>query len=286
MKGGIKWIGQDVDTIKTIVVDEKNARQRDRIKGWLSPSDPTSNLNQGLARRHGQTGSWFLESDALTQWKTGERQHLWLHGLTGSGKTVLSATLVKHLEDETSDDQPLLRFFFDFSDVWKKTLDSLLKSLVWQLFETGGDEAGHLNKLFESNGHGSTQNGDLTTSLWKCLVSMARDIGRINIIIDALDECTTREELLSWIGRLAARPNVADFHLIITGRPEFGFDSSIPPIFGGENCRALDQEAVDKDILAYVDGRLAHVRELVTEQISPDVVEKIRDKVGRQAKGM
>ncbi|KAH0426440.1 hypothetical protein CcaCcLH18_10325 [Colletotrichum camelliae] len=218
VKEGVECIGPDVESIKTAVTDERNAQTRDRISRWLSPSDPATNLRQALARRNEHTGSWFLDSKLLAKWKNGELQHLWLYGLSGSGKTILSAALIQDLiTNNTLDTPPTLMYFFDFSVAEKQTLDSLLKSLVWQLFNIGGDAAGYLNKLFESNRNGLTQPN--ITGLWDCLVSMTREIGRVNIVIDALDECSTRNELVSWIEGVAARPRLPEIHMILTGRP-------------------------------------------------------------------
>lgn len=287
VKEGVECIGPDVESIKTAVTDQRNAQTRDRISRWLSPSDPATNLEQALARRNEHTGSWFLDSKLLAKWKKGELQHLWLHGLSGSGKTILSAALIQDLiTNNTLDTPPTLMFFFDFSVAEKQTLDSLLKSLIWQLFNIGDDAAGYLNKLFESNRNGLTQPN--ITGLWDCLVSMTREIGRVNIVIDALDECSTRNELVSWIEGVAARPRLPEIHMIRTGRPEYVFVSWITPALGGEHCMALEEETVDEDILSYVNTRLKRDREFTTGIVSRriDLQEGIRNKVGRRAKGM
>jgi predicted ATPase len=71
--------------------------QFDKIRRWLCPPDPSTNLNEAQKKRHKGTGSWFLKSKIFEQWKTGKFQHLWLHGLSGCGKTVLSATIIENL---------------------------------------------------------------------------------------------------------------------------------------------------------------------------------------------
>lgn len=88
----------------------------DKLRRWLSPSDPSTNLNAAKEKRHEGTGDWFINSDAFSEWKSGSRRHLWLHGLAGCGKTVLTSTILDHLRSAPADSFVCLDFFFDFRD--------------------------------------------------------------------------------------------------------------------------------------------------------------------------
>ncbi|RBQ68429.1 hypothetical protein VDGD_21593 [Verticillium dahliae] len=55
-----------------------------------------------------------------------------LYGLLGYSKTVLSTTVLDHIAEEK--DRLLIRFFFDFSDKTKQTVDGMLRSLAFQLY--------------------------------------------------------------------------------------------------------------------------------------------------------
>ncbi|KAM9877286.1 hypothetical protein VDGL01_08620 [Verticillium dahliae] len=52
-----------------------------------------------------------------------------LYGLLGYGKIVLSTTVLDYITKEK--DRLLIRFFFDFSDKPKQTIDSMLRSLAF-----------------------------------------------------------------------------------------------------------------------------------------------------------
>ncbi|KAH9033931.1 hypothetical protein EDB85DRAFT_2289282 [Lactarius pseudohatsudake] len=59
-----------------------------KLKGWLSPPDPSTNYNIGLRDLHEATATWFLEARIFQEWhSTGSL--LWIHGKPGSGKSVL-----------------------------------------------------------------------------------------------------------------------------------------------------------------------------------------------------
>ncbi|KAG8405730.1 hypothetical protein J3458_021669 [Metarhizium acridum] len=107
----------------------------DKVKRWLCPPDPSTNANHARKLRHEGTGAWLLKSPVFQEWHSGLRRHLWLNGLAGYGKTVLSATVLDHLTEGS--DRLILNFFFDFSDTTKQTLDGMLWSLAFQLYQGG-----------------------------------------------------------------------------------------------------------------------------------------------------
>ncbi|KNB15969.1 hypothetical protein FOXG_14283 [Fusarium oxysporum f. sp. lycopersici 4287] len=92
---------------------------------------------------------------AFQEWKLGTRQHLWLYGLAGCGKTILSTTILDHLLQ--IDTHTTLAFFFDFNDARKQKLEDLLRSLAVQLYYTGNEAARRLDNLFTSHDDGRRQ---------------------------------------------------------------------------------------------------------------------------------
>src|SRR2546423_3629801 len=108
-------------------------QRREKIERWLSPPDPSTNYNKALRQRQEGTGNWFLQSHAFAKWKTQRNSFLWLYGIPGCGKTILSSTIIEDLK-RTLSRQPLLYFYFDFNDTDKQTLDSMVRSLMSQLY--------------------------------------------------------------------------------------------------------------------------------------------------------
>ncbi|KAF5268142.1 hypothetical protein FOXYS1_962, partial [Fusarium oxysporum] len=249
-----------------------------KIERWLSPPDSSTNANLAREHRHPGTGTWLLNSPIFQEWKLGSRQHLWLYGLAGCGKTILSTTILDHLLQ--IDTHTTLAFFFDFSDPRKQKLEDLLRSLVIQLYNTGNEAARRLNSLFTSHDDGRRQPD--TNALSACVDTMLKTAGKVYIIIDALDECTAREELLHWLKHLASR----QAQLIVTGRPEVEFQSAIPRSFGKRNCIQLDKNVVNGDIRSYVEATLEQKPDFVDKKLSPNILEEMRDKIGNRADGM
>ncbi|KAH7231001.1 hypothetical protein BKA59DRAFT_409172 [Fusarium tricinctum] len=249
-----------------------------KIKRWLSPPDCSTNANLARERRHPGTGTWLLNSPAFQEWKLGTRQHLWLYGLAGCGKTILSTTILDHLLQ--IDTHTTLAFFFDFSDPGKQKLENLLHSLAVQLYHKGNEAARRLDSLFASHDDGRRQPD--TGALSACINTMIQITGKVFVIIDALDECTTREELLHWIRGLAS----SNAQLLVTGRPEAAFQREIPRSFDEHNCILLDKQAVNTDICSYVEATLKQKADFVDKKLSLSILEEMRDKIGNRADGM
>lgn len=145
--------------------------------------------------RHEGTGAWLLDNPVFQSWHSGSRRHLWLHGLPGCGKTVLSATVLDYLAKEN--DKLILNFFFDFSDTTKQTLDGMLRSLAFQLYQGGFDSAIHLDTLSQAHQNSSVR--PTTKALSDIVFMMLGVQKKVTIVLDALDESKTRDDVLQWI---------------------------------------------------------------------------------------
>lgn len=230
------------------------------------------------SRRHDGTGTWLLNSQVFKEWKCGSRRHLWLYGLAGCGKTILSATILDDLL-KTGERMPLA-YFFDFNDPKKQTLEGLLRSIAIQLWLLGGKATRQLDELFTSCSQGQVQPGESVLST--CVKSMIDMTGNVAVVIDALDECTTRSSLLRWIESLAS----GSIQFLVTGRPEPDFTSELPRYFGQNNCILLDQKAVDADIQSYVFMTLEQNPKFTSKRLSRNLRDEICEKIGKGADGM
>ena len=225
----------------------------EKLKAWLSPPDPSTNRNAAKEKRQEGTGDWFVTSTAFLEWKSGLRRHLWLHGLAGCGKTVLTSTILDHLHDARPDSCICLDFFFDFRDKDKQHLDSLLRSLAFQLYSQCADAQKGLDTLFTSCDDGRKQ--PATVSLSRTVHGMMQHPQTLWIILDALDECVTRAELLDWMKTLAG-PDLTHVHLIATSRREAELESSLGGWIQSDNMITIDRDCVNEHIRSYVKARL------------------------------
>ena len=253
-----------------------------RITKWLSAPDPSINHNEASKRHHDGTGLWFVHGGAFKEWKKQTRSFLWLHGIPGCGKTVLSSTIIEHLKQELTS-QPLLYFYFDFNDGNKQSLDDLLRSLVDQICQARPDSQQSLERSWASHGEGSQQPS--TDSLQSLLKSMLRGVGRVTILLDALDESKPRDELLAWLKSLFESTQIV-CRLLITARREVDIESALQCWTHDEDRIPIQQDEVNKDISAYVKDKLRNGDELRRWRTRPDLQDEIEVKLTKQAGGM
>jgi hypothetical protein len=181
-------------------------------------------------------------------------------------------------------DRLILSFFFDFSNTTKQTLDGMLRSLAFQLYQGGAGSASLLDSPFQAHQDGRDQ--PATKALSDVLFKMFAVQERVSIVLDALDESTTRGELLRWIEDVVSRPELRHVQLICTGRPELEFLREIPSLIGDDNVLPLDKDSINADIRSYVTAQLSQRRDFRDKLLSQDLLERIREKVGDGADGM
>ncbi|KAJ9413673.1 ankyrin repeat-containing domain protein [Fusarium oxysporum] len=144
---------------------------------------------------------------AFQEWKLGTRQHLWLYGLAGCGKTILSTTILDHLLQ--IDTHTTLAFFFDFNDARKQKLEDLLRSLAVQLYYTGNEAARRLDNLFTSHDDGRRQPDTNALSAKAQLIRDPRSFGKRNCV--QLDKNVINADIRSYVeATLEQKPDFVD----------------------------------------------------------------------------
>lgn len=279
MLNNIKCIDKDVKNVQNKLAAIRDDQLFEKARKWLAPPGISSNIAAARKQRHGTTGAWFFRSDTMNDWILEKRHHLWLRGLAGCVKTVLSTTIFDHFQELGT--HPTL-IFFDFKDNQKRSLENLLCSLAWQMYHIG-DKAGQV--LDNDRALCPVQGRPTLRCLSSCVYGMLGCYHRVRVIIDALDECTTKRDLLSWMEELVSSPCSANSQLIVTGRPEVDFVQSLPRFLGEDNCIKFDTTEVNTGIHSYVSAQLENPGFKV-KRISPNLLNEIRDKVGTRADGM
>ncbi|KAG9854462.1 purine and uridine phosphorylase, partial [Aureobasidium melanogenum] len=282
-KNTIKIIETTEDTAAGINELKADAKYH-HIHGWLSPPDHNINQIAALTKRHDGTGQWFVKGELFTAFKEGKVPFLWLSGIPGCGKTILSSSIIEDLQHNSLvASAVLLYFYFDFSDVRKQTLDNALRSLLWQVTNRGGSSFREVEKLYESCNDG--QNQPPTQSLIRALESVLQATGRVIIVLDALDECTTRPDLLQWLAEISAK-NSSGTQIIATSRKEYDIEDAFAKWLTNDVMLSIQQLEVDQDIQAYVHARIRSDPDLQRWRSKPLVQKQIEEELMKKAQGM
>ncbi|WDK21587.1 hypothetical protein CGRA01v4_12877 [Colletotrichum graminicola] len=281
MNGSLSSIKSTLLEIETQMDTMSSNSHIQKLRQWLSPPDTSSNYNIARESRHDGTGLWFLESAAFREWVHGSRKHLWLHGIPGSGKTVLVTTVLDRLA--LMDDLVTLQFFFDFSDASKQKPEDMYRSLAFQFYTKRIESRKELDSLMASHADGRRQ--PAAQALFQCLQAMMQAKGRLCIVLDALDECTKRSDLLRWIQSVISSPSHPHVQLIATGRPEKEFMRDFRSWIG-ESCVPLDVKSTRMDIQSYISNRLTTSKEFSKWASTPYILQHIQKELEVKAQGM
>ncbi|KAK6843411.1 hypothetical protein PG987_004271, partial [Apiospora arundinis] len=237
----------------------------DKIRRWLSPLDPSTNLNKAREQHCRGTGQWFLDSDQYFKWKTDRHPFLWLNGIPGCGKTIFSSSVVADLEQSTASES-LIYFYFGFNNIEKQSLEKAVRSLIAQLYYKRKDTRADVDTLYRSY--------------------MLQRVGEVWLILDALDECHLQDDsfangLLLWIKRI--RESGVNVHMLVTSRPEYDIKAAIEGWACDDEIIPLQSSLVEADIEAYIKVRINQVDEW---RARPDIQKEIENTLVQKANGI
>ncbi|KAH7020836.1 ankyrin repeat-containing domain protein [Microdochium trichocladiopsis] len=257
-------------------------KHRDNIAKWLKPPDVSSNFNRAISLRHPGTGRGLLRGRAYQRWRTVPKSFLWLHGLAGCGKTILASSVIEDLQQDGESEPQLLYFYFNFSHIQKQNFENAIRCLIFQLYHQETQTQACLDSLYSSCDDGKKQ--PRLDELQAIFYSMLYGCSPVRIVLDALDECVPREELLSWLQAL--NQGAVDVRVLLTSRPEPDIQSAMQLMTGKNERLAVQATLVNDDIRSYVRSQIRHHEAFGIWRAQPDIQEEIEQCLVQKAGGM
>ncbi|KAI5889878.1 uncharacterized protein SCHCODRAFT_02508259 [Schizophyllum commune H4-8] len=222
----------------------------EQIKGWLKYVDPSYRLRKLLDDRAEGTGSWFLDGDEFAALKEGKTKAVLLSGKAGSGKSTIIAAAVEALRAYHACDPHslVLVHVFDSTNATsgQRDLHALLSTLLCQLALNNTHCASIISEAHKK----IVANGLPTkTRMEGLLMETLRATSlHITVVVDALDESSDEEDIVSFIRRLEAMSAII---VLASRRPVIGST----PIFGV--VISMDNHVKNNDIGLFLDLAMA-----------------------------
>ncbi len=141
---------------------------------------------------------------------------------------------------------------------------------------TGTSKA--LNELYSC--HRDGQQPPTTEKLIETLKEIIGNFHQTYIILDALDECAEREELLVLIKDMAEW-NIRKLHIMATSRREKDIEEALESLVTDQIC--IQTALVNPDIQLHIRERLQHDRKL---KWPPEIQKEIEETLMQGAHGM
>lgn len=246
------------------------------------PTDSLSSsgyFNRNIRCRADGSGSWIFDTPEYKSWHDGDLQNvLIIHGPSGTGKSVLAASIADRLQ-KTEGDVPLLFFFPrrvyapQVKNSCRKSLSfTLVRDWLAQAFKLVPDLEDKVCALVEKRERLSWQEGwkwkhlnDVDfMQLWGLLTEAIEAIPKLYCVIDGIDAFQDLEdteflkELLSW----------KDLH---SGNVKVLLTSNSAAPIENEIRLDMDNELVHQDVCAFLNN------ELETLDVPDDTKAQIRD---------
>ncbi|KAL9596015.1 MAG: hypothetical protein Q9179_004764 [Wetmoreana sp. 5 TL-2023] len=189
-----------------------------KLQTLLAVSDaPEDDLEHFRSRWTQGTCEWILSHSTFLSWLENNNAHphtLWLNGLPGCGKSVLSAFLIRRLQDMGRNCH---YYFFRFGDHTKRTVSNMLRSIAYQIALKNVELRTQLQKLADDAV--KLEKADERVIWQKIFVSR---LCRLEIkspmywIVDALDECDDPQKLLNSVSSVSA--SLIPLRILFVGR--------------------------------------------------------------------
>ncbi|KAL1620168.1 hypothetical protein SLS56_009797, partial [Neofusicoccum ribis] len=177
--------------------------QRTALKEFCT-IDPDTFLRKHLAARHQGTGTWFLESIQFQQFLSDQNSKLWLYGIPGAGKSVMSSIVIDHVNKAWTPGTATAFFFCDYGNKDTQILYNILGSIAKQLAIQNTQALSDMVDFHENNGIPADHDRD-EEPLLNLIRDMSSHFTSAVVIIDGLDECFhDRSRVVDGVARLSS----------------------------------------------------------------------------------
>ncbi|KAF4460013.1 ankyrin [Fusarium albosuccineum] len=227
------------------------------ITNWLRPTEYTrdgSEYRKHLSLRLRGTGDWVYSSAAYQQWHAEpDARILWVRGAPGSGKSVLTTSVIEKLSREEC---PVLYFFFRHTITANHNAKAAVRDWLAQVLKFSPPLQAELKKYMTKANDKILGVEELSlANLFRLLHTALSHLPKVYILVDALDEMDQEElEIFSQDLYELAECQPVQVKLFMTSRPVAVIEKIARTVKVLDI--GLDKERVAPDITAYILHRL------------------------------
>ncbi|KAJ5713356.1 uncharacterized protein N7483_010537 [Penicillium malachiteum] len=196
---------------------------RDGVFSWISAGDDLDvrgDLQTHADKRCGESCSWLFEDERFRKWADTKSSSniLWYTAPPGSGKTVLSSTVIKHFEKQGL---PTAYFFYSFSDFTKRQASTGLRALALQLLNIlKTDIPDRVKELYQEEIARYAKNMRLSALTVEVLHQLLNQCPLAYVVIDGLDECMDDVKAREMLSVLLNQSVYGTIKWFFTSRPD------------------------------------------------------------------
>ncbi|KAK2802447.1 hypothetical protein FQN51_004510 [Onygenales sp. PD_10] len=259
---------------------EATAR-RTQIYQWLCDVNYEAIHDRASSEHSPGTGSWILNREELQSWLEGKHNHLWIHGIPGSGKTVLMSTILNQcLLPKASEENTIAYYYCDFRSHNSCRPESALGAIIIRICQTLQSLPTVVEDAFARH---IGKDGKPTPSSFKDLRNLLDQViplvPNVTIAVDALDECYEREDLVNVLKSLPTNA-AGTVKVLVTSRREI----DLVRLLKEQPSVSTQGKDADQDIHQYIRSTMESNARL--RKLGPSLQQHIVESLTEGACGM
>ncbi|KAH6878928.1 hypothetical protein BKA58DRAFT_466538 [Alternaria rosae] len=185
-------ISDEMENISEQLSAQMSREEAQRVVTWVCPAPANGahvSLASALSRHIPGTGEWLLHSKQFQDWEDSNAGTMWITGLPGAGKTLLCASIIRHVQQLCTDTTAIVYFFCDHRDRAKMAHENFAASVVRQVMEASPLSLERGRVLYnEKSKKGSRPcHKEEYIPLIRSSIACLKEVF---VIVDALDEST------------------------------------------------------------------------------------------------
>lgn len=225
----------------------------------------------------------MIQSTDWQEWLEGKRKFVWIHGIPGAGKTVLVSLLVeqaqracgKQVMNGAQHKPVVCVYYYCYFARNQGEAAPFLRWLLGQLCRQSKLVPSGIDQLFQP------KHAPSISQLLNALQIILKEFGAVFVIIDAIDESQSREDLLKIIRDLATDHRFDKIRLLASSREYYDIEVCFSDI---SSKVSMNNPVVEDDIGRYVHSALVSNRKF--QAWPPSLIAEVEGALAKGAKGM
>tara|TARA_R110002003_G_scaffold189_1_gene14686 strand:- start:4089 stop:6695 length:2607 start_codon:yes stop_codon:yes gene_type:complete len=271
--------------VNKALTDSVAEEARRSLFSWLAPVSSDDHHDAALNLRYPGTCEWILNAPQFIDWAQDVTWALWIHGITGAGKTVLLASIIEFVRDNICPDEALSYFYFNHTNSGSQDVRSFLATTIVSL---AGQSNTYLKSLLNHvNNARAAGRSPTVYLLQECFAISLQHFESIYIIVDAIDEYADVESLMAQLLSLGGKKGLEKVKLLVTSRTNTSIEEQFAD--SGEDYLAMQLEPslTNSDIVKYIEGEVKKM--IVGRKLKlrdPTLRQEIIKKLSEKSDGM
>ncbi|KAK4446724.1 hypothetical protein QBC34DRAFT_356380, partial [Podospora aff. communis PSN243] len=268
----IKSIKAKVDHIHQTISES----DRERVYAWIRSTDPSNRHHQACKLYEQGTGDWVFRSPEWKSWIEGRSRCVWIHGIPGAGKTILTSHIVETVKDicKTEGKTACIYYYCYFGN-FQDEAAPFLKWVVERLCRQADVVPDCLYRLFRNAAEPSL------VDLLHALEAILQEFQTVYVVVDALDESKPRDDLLRVVRDLSTDVRFAKVRILTTSREYIDIENVMSQFSARISMR---NEWLDADIRLFIEAQLSANQRL--RRWPAELQRAALERLSEKAKGM